>query len=92
MDAAVERFAMRVNVAKTKVMSVGKGELWLPANVTISGGPVERVNSFKYLGGFLTSNDSLTGEVHAYRGRGLGAFAQLLAVWQNKHLGLGAKV
>jgi len=69
MDAAVERFAL------TKVMSVGKGESWLSTVVAISGGPVERVDSFKYLRGILTSNDSLTTEVNARRGRGLGAFA-----------------
>jgi hypothetical protein len=40
----------------------------------------------------LTSNDSLTTEVNARRGRGLGAFAQFSAVWRNRHLGLGAKV
>jgi hypothetical protein len=40
----------------------------------------------------LTSNDSLTAEVNARSGRGLGAFAKLSAMWQNRHLGLGAKV
>jgi hypothetical protein len=92
MDAAAEQFSLRVNTAKTKVMSVGKGESRLPAIVAISRGPIERVDSFKYLGGILTSNDSLTAEVNARRGRGLGAFAQLSAVWRNRHLGLGAKV
>jgi hypothetical protein len=51
MDAAVERFALRVNAVKTKVMSVGKGESRLLAVVAINGGPVEKVDSFKYLGG-----------------------------------------
>ena len=37
-------------------------------------------------------SDSLAAEVSARRGRGLGAFAQLSAVWRNRHLGLGAKV
>ncbi len=92
MDAATEPFALRVNIAKTKVMSVGKGESRLPTVVAISGGLVERVDSFKYLGGILTSNDSLTAEVNAHRGWGLGAFAQFSAVWWNRHLGLGAKV
>jgi hypothetical protein len=68
MDAATERFALRVNVAKTKVMSVGKGESRLSAVIAISGGPRKRVDSFKYLGGILTSNDSLTAEVNARRG------------------------
>jgi hypothetical protein len=92
MDATVERFAMRVNAAKTKVMSMGKGESRLPADVAISEGPVERVDSFKHLRGILTLNDSLIAEVNARRGRGLGAFAQLSAMWRNRHLGLGAKV
>jgi hypothetical protein len=92
MDAATEQLALRINVVKTKVMSVGKGESRLPAVVAINGGPVEKVDSFKYLVGILTSKDSLTAEVNARRGRGLGAFAQLSAVWRNKHLGLGAKV
>jgi hypothetical protein len=52
MDAAVERFALKVNATKTKVMSVGKGESRLPTDVAISGGPVERVDSFKYWGDF----------------------------------------
>jgi hypothetical protein len=38
MDTIVERFAMRINAAQTKVMSVGKGDSWLPATVTINGG------------------------------------------------------
>jgi len=92
MDAVAERFALRVNTAKTKVMSVGKGESRLPTVIAISGGPIEKVDSFKYLGGNLTSNNNLTAEVNAHRGRGLGAFAQFSAVWRNKHLGLGAKV
>jgi hypothetical protein len=92
MDVTAEQFALRVNAVKTKVMSVGKGESRLPVVVAISGGLVEKVDSFKYLGGILTSNDSLTAEVNARRGRGLGAFAQLSVMWRNKHLGLGAKV
>ncbi len=36
---------------KTKMMSVGKGESRLPADIAISEGPMERVDSFKYLGG-----------------------------------------
>jgi len=41
MDITTERFTMRINATKTKVMLVGKGDSWLPAIVTISGGHVE---------------------------------------------------
>jgi hypothetical protein len=43
-------FAMKINVAKTKVMLVGKGDSQLSAIVTINRGEVEQVGSFKYLG------------------------------------------
>jgi hypothetical protein len=38
MDTIVERFAMKINATKTKVMSVGKRDSQLLATVTISGG------------------------------------------------------
>lgn len=38
MDIVAKRFAMKINVAKTKVMSVGKGDPRLPTIVTISEG------------------------------------------------------
>jgi hypothetical protein len=41
MDTVAERFAMRINAAKTKVMLMGKGDSWLPATATISKGHVE---------------------------------------------------
>jgi hypothetical protein len=41
MDTTIKQFAMRVNAAKTKVMSVGKGDSWLSAIITIKGGQVE---------------------------------------------------
>jgi hypothetical protein len=66
---------MRINVVKTKVMLVGKGDSQLPATVTINGGEVKQVGSFKYFGGILTSIANLEAEVNAYRGWGLGAFA-----------------
>ncbi|CAM6058158.1 unnamed protein product [Sphagnum tenellum] len=75
MDIAAERFTMRINVAKTKVMLVGKGDSRLPVIVTISKGHVEQVGSFKYLGAILTSTANLEADVNTRRGQGLGAFA-----------------
>jgi hypothetical protein len=76
---------MKINAAKTKVTSIGKGDSRLPAIITISGGQVEQVGSFKYLGviltstaylgGILTSIANLGDEVNAHRSRRLGAFA-----------------
>jgi hypothetical protein len=83
---------MKINVAKTKVMLVGKGDSQLSAIVTINGGEVEQVGSFKYLGGIFTSIANLEAEVNARRSRGLGAFAKFSHLWGNRHLGVSAKV
>jgi hypothetical protein len=75
MDIDVERFTMRINATNTKVMLVGKGDSRLSTIVTISGGHVEQVGSYKYLGAILTSTTNLEADVNTHRGRGLGAFA-----------------
>ncbi len=38
MDIVVEQFTIKINVVKTKVMSMGKGDSQLLAIITISGG------------------------------------------------------
>jgi hypothetical protein len=52
IDTIAEWFAMRINAAKTKVMSMGKGDSQLPTTIIINGGQVKQVGSFKYLGGY----------------------------------------
>ncbi len=71
---------------------MGKGDSRLLAIVTINGGHVEQVGSFKYLGGILTSTVNLEAEVNACRGLGLGTFAQFSHLWGNQQLGVSAKV
>ncbi len=61
-------------------------------DVTISGGPIELVDQFKYLGGVLSSDIKLDAEVATHRGRRSGAFAQFERVWGNKHLKLNKKM
>ncbi len=92
MDRTARGFAMRINAKKTKVMLVGKGESRLSTNITISGGPMERVDSFKYLGGILVANNNLEAEVDARTGRGVRAFTQIFRFFYNKHLRVGAKM
>jgi hypothetical protein len=47
--------AMRINVAKTKIMSMGKGAPQLHANTPIRSGFVQLVESFEYLGTIVNS-------------------------------------
>ncbi len=47
--------AMHINVAKTKIMSVGKGAPQLPADTPIHSGSMQLVEYFKYLGSIINS-------------------------------------
>jgi hypothetical protein len=92
VDFWVVQLAMRINAAKTKIMSVGRGAPELPTETSISGGLVGLVDSFKYLRGIVNSQASLQEEVDVRRARRLGAFAQFSHVWGNRHLSVPTKV
>jgi hypothetical protein len=92
VDFWVMQLAMRINAAKTKIMSMGRGALELLAKTSISDGLVGLVDSFKYLGGIVNSQASLQEEVDARRACRLGAFAQFSHVWGNRHLSVPTKV
>jgi len=53
LDEVCDRYGMRINVKKTKIMSVGcEGE----TNVVIRNSRIEKVDSFKYLGSWVTAD------------------------------------
>src|SRR4029077_20838818 len=55
LNATVERYEMKINIKKTKVMKVSKnvgGDL----NITINGNRIEEVSCFKYLGSTMTED------------------------------------
>ena len=56
-----KRRKLRVNVYKSKVMSVGGSEDPSILNITLNGERVEVVNSFKYLGSFFSSKGGVKG-------------------------------
>jgi len=78
--------AMCINVAKTKIMSIGKGAPQLPVNTPIHSGSMQGVKPFKYLGGIVNSQANLQKEADARFACGLGTFAQFSHVWGNHHL------
>jgi len=55
VDLWASEMAMRINVAKTKIMLMGRGAPQLPANTPIHSGSVQLVESFKYLGSIVNS-------------------------------------
>jgi hypothetical protein len=62
LSVTAERYGMRINAKKTKVMRVSRktgGKL----NITINGNMIEQVQSFKYLGSTMTEDGRCESEV-----------------------------
>jgi hypothetical protein len=55
VDFWASKMAMRINAAKTKIMSVGRGAPQLLADTPILSGSMKPVEFFKYLGGIVNS-------------------------------------
>jgi hypothetical protein len=74
MDRMMGDFAMHINAKKNQGDVSGKGGVVAIGQHHHQRGPVERVDSFKYVGGILVANNSLEAEVNAHKGRAVGAF------------------
>jgi len=62
LNEVVERYGMRINKTKTKVMKIGKGE-YEQLLINIDGQVLEQVQQFKYLGSLLTEDGRSEKEV-----------------------------
>jgi hypothetical protein len=63
LSTTCRRFGMRINIGKTKVMTIGKNEDDDVANISLDGTEVEVVDSFKYLGSWITADGRCEKEV-----------------------------
>ena len=62
LNEVVERYKMRINKNKTKVMKIGKGEQE-QLQIEIRGNILEQVHQFKYLGSMITEDGRSEKEV-----------------------------
>lgn len=86
LDAVCAECGLHINAAKTVVMSVDRrGSDPLPT-ITLSGGVVEQVQSFKYLGSILTSLCDDAVDIAARIGKAAAAVHQLTHIWRSKEL------
>ena len=62
LNAVVERYGMRINIKKTKVMRSNKtnGD---PLTIMLGGSQLEEVKNFRYLGSLLTADGSCEKEI-----------------------------
>jgi len=89
LDAVCSSMGMAVNAAKTKVLSMSwAGE---QSVFHISGGSIEHVEQFKYLGSHVHSSGSLDTEVTMRIAGAAAAFRRFSHVWCNRHIDVRLK-
>jgi len=73
LDTTAERYNMKINIAKTKIMCISKtGDKH--TSIQIKGHQLEQVDRFKYLGAIITSNARCTNEIRCRIGMAKTAF------------------
>ena len=74
-------YGMEVSTSKSKIMKNSLDNS--PANITMTGEPLEEVSNFKYLGAVLSKDGSCADEIRARITSALAAMARLSRVWSS---------
>ena len=62
IDRVTERYGMKINISKTKVMRIARRQ-GPPINIVIGNKPVGEVSQFKYLGSIITQEGNCSMEI-----------------------------
>lgn len=86
---AAEKFGLKVNIQKTEIMFIN-----CPShNITIGQEVLKEVDSFKYLGSYISNNGSIDKEIENRISAASSAFGRLYhSVWKPHHLSLKTKL
>ena len=76
---AGQRFGLKINTQKTKVMRLGGG----PVNVTVEGAQLEQVTEFRYLGFSLTDSSECRNEIRNRLALGTAVISRLSTIWKS---------
>ena len=96
LDEVACGMGLSINADKTKILLFDKSgalqQHFAAHPVVLSGGRVQVVDRFKYLGSWLCSSGTLDDEVGCRKARVYAAMSALDGVWRNRHLNLACKV
>ena len=73
IDRVTERYGMKINISKTKVMRIARKQ-GPPINIVIGNKPVGEVSQFKYLGSIITQEGNCSMEIKSRIAQGKVAF------------------
>ena len=90
LEDQCQRYGLVINREKTKSMKIGRHEEDL--NIRLSGGEVEQVKDFKYLGVYFTSKGGTEKAVKERIAMGQRAFGRLKKIWQDRNITTKLKI
>ena len=84
------RFGLRINVQKTKTMTIGKQHKEL--KVRLDGEELEQVTEFVYLGGLITEDGQCTKDIKRRIGLASAMFGRLSRMWKTSSISTRTKI
>ena len=77
------RYGLKINIGKTEVMGVTKRSEQIPVNISLGGGILKQVRSFRYLGSLVQDDARCEGDIRGRIGMAKAAFGQLRKILVN---------
>lgn len=90
VDESSRRMGLRINIGKTKTMTIGKQHEDLKIN--IGDETIEQVTKFVYLGGVITEDGNCTEDIKRRCGLACAAFGGLNKMWRAKNISVTTKM
>ena len=90
VEESSKRFGLKINVSKTKVMTIGKSHKEL--NINLENAKLEQVTDFVYLGGLVTEDGECRKDIQRRTGLASAMVGKLSKIWRSASISIKTKV
>ena len=92
LQEACNRKGLKINVNKTEVMGISKGDQRLPVNISLENKQINQVSSYTYLGSKITDDGRSDGEIRRRIGIAKTAYGRLKKILSNVRMNIEARL
>ena len=89
LNTFARKTGLKINVTKTKVMSINQG---MTEPITIDDQPVENVEDFTYLGSIISSDNGAKKDIQSRLAKARAAFHRLQPIWKSRNFSINTKL
>jgi hypothetical protein len=90
INESSKHYGLEISKEKTKAMLVSTETMTL--DMKIDGSPIEQVSQFKYLGSYMTNDNSSAIDIRSRIAQAMAALQKLEYVWKNNRISLMTKL